>query len=281
MNHEIAGSKFQIIVFVLLAAFCFMVQSAQDTANNALENARTELQNAHEYYAKGDIEAARRNLSTAHKSLELAAAEIKSDRAKEETARLADEIRDLDEKVEHDSRLDQSTLSALWHKVTAIIARETDESIHGYRELSAAEATLRPLLDAKMHLYLAEHDLFFSGDVGKAQKELEKTLKFLTEASEKSDGGIKESVNKLVASVRRLQSQSRDGSWVINDIERGLNDAASSLAEAAKNASPPVRVRLESIRSDILKLGEDIDRTNLRVDYDAARAALSRIVNSL
>jgi len=269
------------VLCVLLSVIAVQAYSVEAGGSVPLEQARTKLATAAERYGAGDIESARQLLREASDLLQRAGASMTSAKAREQAAELSSEIHSLNERLEHDSQGQEGNLSRLWHKASAIIKREAEELIHGYVELSVAERTLKPLLDAKMHLYLAEHDLFVAHDVDKARHELDKASKYLATAEQSAPGPVRAEIDALQTDVQALAAETKEGAWGRDSVIQSLNAASTALTEAAKLASPPVRLQIESIRSDVHAVGTDIARRNQRADYERAMMSLESIINAL
>ena len=243
--------------------------------------ARLKLQNAYRLYEKGDIPAAREDLEKANRWLQKAVEENSS--AKEQTRQLANDIQALSEQLTSDSEQQQNAIVRLWHRSTALVAREMEDIIHRYNTLSTTEKTLKPLLDAKMHLFYAEHDLFGNHNLELAEYELDNVLEYLDDAAEQAKPEIKERINKIKLSIQALKSGAplSDEAWHKESVNQALSDAQSSLEKARQYVSPSDGVRIDKVKSDLAALQKDIVKNSAKQYYDSAMYQLVQLINDL
>jgi len=75
-----------------------------------------------------------------------------------------------------------------------------------YKQQQSANKTLRKLLDAKTHLFYAEHDLAKGRATDAIRKELKSTDRYLEEALSEADPPVRERINQLRKEVRALEA---------------------------------------------------------------------------
>jgi len=142
---------------------------------------------------------------------------------------------------------------------------------------------MRDLLDAKMHFYNAEHDLFLSHDTNDVNLELRKSLEYLSQAEKLAKSKVKQSVNHLITNINELisLSGSNKNAWKQDSLLHSLENAINNLSEAESVASPPTRLRVESIKQTISKLKQDTLKRSLKGKYDSIMADFRRTINSI
>jgi ribosomal protein S20 len=249
----------------------------------ALSEARINLKIAFDSYRKGDIAATEKNLKAASEWLDKAAQNSKTEKAREEARKLAAEINEFKGNIQQDSEQHEHGLARFWHRTTSIIKREYDHLVHSYLELSHTETLLKHLLDAKLHLFTAEHDLLVSHNAVDAKDELSMVLDYLDEAVAVAKPTSRDSIIALSKDIRLLHEtiNTEKKIWKNDSVTHALDKVLVDLAGANENASPTVQHRIELLVSDILTLRADVERDNIRNDYEAAMAALQNIINGL
>lgn len=254
-----------------------------NTDENALDMARLKIEKAINSYREGDIDASKRNLEIAIESLNKAVNDSQTEKAREESRKLGIKIDKFKEKLKHASGQHENSLIRFWHQTISIIKRETDHLIHSYNELSVSEKTLKYLLDAKMHLFMAQHDLFETHDDDDAIKELDNVLDYLDEASQVAKPSIKKKILNLSKNIDVLKEQIKPGQkvWKNNDLVVSLNQAINKLTEAKSIASPQIKLRIESLESEVQILRLEVERSNIKHDYELSLVKLRGIINEL
>ena len=243
--------------------------------------ARLKLQSAYSLYESGDIAATRKELEEASQALKKAIEEMGS--VKEQTRELANEIQALSEQLKSDSEQQQNAILRYWHRSTALVAREMEDIIHRYNALLTTEQTLKPLLDAKMHLVYAEHDLFTNHDAELAEHELGDVMKYLDDALKKAKPEFKDRIVKIQKGVKALKQGASlsDEAWQIGNVDNALNSAQSKLDEAKKYATPSDSVRIDKIKSELVVLQRDIVKSSAKQRYDSVMYQLVQLINDL
>ena len=254
-----------------------------DSEPSSLKKTHIELENAFDSYKKGDSDATKKHLEMASKWLNKASQNSRSDKAKEESSKLAAEIDSFRTRIKMESQQHENSLARFWHQATSIIKRETDQLIHSYVKLSIAEKTLNHLLDAKMHLFRAKHDLLVSHDNDDAEDELNKVLTYLDEAVEVAEPVKQSQIINFSKDIQRIKVQVsiKKGSWENDSVVIALDKALENLNKAKKNASPTINLRIELLKADFNALRADIEKNNIRNDYEAAMAKLNKIIVNL
>ena len=260
-------------------------QSSQTgtTEETALSAARLQLEHAFIAYQQGDTAATEEHLKAATEWLNKAAQSSKTDKARAEARQLAGEIDSFKKNVHQTSRQDENSLARFWHRATSIIKRETDQLIHSYAELSNTAQVLKHLLDAKLHLFTVEHDLFVSHNEVAATEELDRTLAYLDEAAQTASPAIRDKVLALSSDIQSLKARTNTstGSWKKDTVVHSLDEAVKQLEKAKSLASPATRLRIASLSEDVRTLRADTERHNIRIAYDAAMASLKNIIHEL
>lgn len=243
--------------------------------------ARLKLQSAYSLYESGDIAAARKDLEEANQSLRKAINEKGS--AKEQTQELANEIQALSEQLTSDSEQQQNAILRYWHRSTALVAREMEDIIHRYNALLTTEQTLKPLLDAKMHLFYAEHDLFTNHNAELAEYELGNVIKYLDHALKTAKPEFKDRIIKIQKGVKALEDGASlsEEAWQSGNVNNALNSAQSKLDEAMKYATPVDRVRIDKVKSELVVLQRDIVKNSAKQHYDSVMYQLVQLINDL
>lgn len=250
---------------------------------SALEVARMKLKSAVNHYKNGDLHATNEDLEVATEWLNKASQNSKTEKSRQESRQLAASIADFKKELKQSPGEDENTLIRFWHQSTAIIEREIEQLIHGYSELVMSEKILKYLLDARMHLYTAEHDLFVSHDIKDSEQELDTVLASLEQASQVADTHLRIKISALSKQLTLLQEQVResDKAWINNDEVILLDRAQDALSKAGDKATPEIKLRIESIQADIQKLRTDIERINIKANYESSMETLRDIINEI
>ncbi len=251
--------------------------------DDSLSAARDQLEQAFSSYRDQDIEATRNHLRQARDLLDQSVLNSASQTVKTEAKKLVDEIESFEQKLVAGSAEEEGSIARFWRRATSFIRRETEQLLHQYIELSQNEKTFKHLLDAKMHLFIAEHDLFVSNDTRDAYEELDKVLVDLDLASQQAVGQFKPQVDELtekVTALRKLMSASEE-SWLGSEVIEHLQNAHSDLLLAEQTAKPETSLQISIIRHQIESLRREEETRNLRNDYDAIMEDLKLIISKL
>lgn len=255
----------------------------QISVESTLALAREKLGYAFDAYREGDIERTKKHLDTASGSLLKALDNSKSEKTRDETSKLATEIEDFKTRLNQLTKEEENSIARFWHRATSLIKREAEQLIQDYVDLSTSEKILKHLLDAKMHFYNAEHDLFISHDAEDAGIELTRTLEYLTDASQIH---VPEVQRKIILLSQNIQSLKDNLSttkeiWSNDSVIQALDKALDNLTEVDINIAPSYKLRIETIKADIQTLRVNLARENIKNRYDSAMTTLRNIINEL
>ena len=155
--------------------------------------------------------------------------------------------------------------------------------VDSYVNSSKTNSALKNLLDAKMYLSTAEHDLLVSHDKESAKNDIKNTLNYLLEAEKVAQPNIKQQLVSLVDTIKGLEQKTANiaESGNNNETDKLLAIANTDLAKAKQNATPITQIEIEKIMTSINTLRRQIEQANLREDYESAMHMLSRIINNL
>lgn len=269
-------------VFILLLPFFYQSVLAEDKSNNTyLTVARTQLNIAFDNYNKGDITASKENLQHASEWLYKAVKHSRSDKVKVEAQKLATEIDKF--RLTLNKSSEKNDMVRFWHQASSLIKRESEQLIHSYTVSSTNNRMLRQLLDAKLHFYTADHDLFVSHDTSDAMAELNQSLEYLTEAKKLDRPDLQTDINRLFTGISELISliELNKAAWKEDTLIQSLDNAIDDLNQAESIAPPSTRLQLESIKLSISKLKQDTQKNNLKVKYEALMEIFSHTVNNI
>ena len=254
-----------------------------DSNKSALDVARLKLESAISSYKKGDMVATKYDLEVAIEWLNKAAQDSKAEKSREESHKLGAKINAFKEKLNQSSDEHENSLVRFWHQSTAIIEREVDQLTDSYIKLLASEKSLKYLLDAKMHLFTAKHDLFVSHNNEDAVQELDNVFDYLNEAGQVDKQPIQKKIIDLSKEIYILRGKvkQRQNAWRNNDVIISLSQSVDNLTKAKDKASPRIKLRIESIETEIQTLRADVERVNIKNDYESAMAKLRGIINEI
>ena len=282
LNHAIFKN-----VIILFLIFCYQPLMASEAAevkaeknNTYLQVARTQLDIANDDYTKGNIDSAKRHLQHANDWLDRAVEHSQSEVVKTAVTKLATEIKNFRSTLNKSSEKHQ--LARFWHQTTSLIQRESEHLIHSYTETSRRNQSLKHLLDAKMHFYTAEYDLFFSHNSDDAGNELRQSVEYLNQAESLAESESKQIVNNLIQSINEIISLSESSKITRKQdvLIQTLDNVVDNLKEAEAVAPAPVRSRLESIRKKVIKIEKETFSTNLKFKYDAIMKMFNRAIKN-
>ncbi len=170
-----------------------------------LARARRSLWQAMENYSAGNHEAVERDLNQALKWLEWinVGTDTKTGR---EAQRLHTEINELLDREKHKTSGTETELGGFWHRTIGLIEHQVETLYHAWRDQQSDNHLYKQLVDAKLHLFYAEHELFDSGDVKGAKQELIETAGYLREAAATTSGEQKSRLEALEKEVTALGS---------------------------------------------------------------------------
>lgn len=279
LNHTVI--KYIVILLLPLCYQSLLAEELAKSKNTYLDVSRTQLNLAFENYNKGEIAASKKNLKHASDWLNKAVEHSRSETIKVEAQKLAASIDSFRLTLNKSSK--KNDIARFWHQATSLIKRESEHLIHSYSESSTNNEIMRYLLDAKMHFYNAEHDLFLSHDTNDVNLELSKSLEYLSQAEKLAKSKVKQSVNHLITNINELisLSGSNKNAWKQDSLLHSLENAINNLSEAESVASPPTRLRVESIKQTISKLKQDTLKRSLKGKYDSIMVDFRRAINNI
>ncbi len=155
--------------------------------------------------------------------------------------------------------------------------------VDSYISSSNTDKTLKHLLDAKMYLSTAEHDLLVSHDKKSAHEDIESTLQFLAEAVDVAKPDIKTRVIALIETLKVLEQRTDNKAQAgkDNEVDDLLGVAQKNLLKASDIASPEEKQEIAKINNSIQRLRNKIEHVNLRDDYEKSMQTLNEIINAL
>lgn len=168
-----------------------------------LAKARRELWQAMEDYAAGHHEAVEADLRRAQDWLEKVNADADT-KTQREAQRLHSDIMELLERETHKTPEGKSELAGFGHRSMGLVERQAEKLYHAWRDQQTENHIFGQLVNAKMHLYYAEHELFVSGDAEDAQEELSKTKAYLEAAATAASEERKSEIEALEEHVATL-----------------------------------------------------------------------------
>jgi len=279
------NKTFQFILIFLTFSYTTLLYSQTeeqtDSENTYLHVAKSQLSNAFDEYNNGNITESRESLKKASEWLYKAVNHSKSDKVKLESKKLATEIDNFSLTLNKTSK--QNDLVRFLHQASSLIKRESEDLYHSYTESSNNNRTLKHLLDAKMHFYRADHDLFVSNDSSDAKIELENTLEYLDEASSIARPDIKPRIKKLIKKIQNLilLSESKKNNWNKNNLVITLDRSLKNLNNARKIASQANKLRLDMIINNINQIKSDIQKNNVKIKYNSIMTNFTLTINSI
>jgi len=272
--NKLKHSLIILIYIVLMSSYLqpILAEEQSDYDNTYLKVARNQLSIAFDKFNDGDIAGSKKSLNKASDWLYKAVAHSKYDKVKIEAEKLASEIDRFRQKLSHSS--EQNDMVRFWHQATSLIVRESEQLIHSYIKSSNDNKILRRLLDAKMHFFIADHDLFVSHDLKNALQELNNSLKYLGQADSIAKPELEARLNILINKIKALKSrtESNKESWKDDKLIGSLDKAIYNITNAESSATPSINLRLKSIEQNIYQLKLDMQKTNIKSKYDSIMA---------
>ena len=115
--------------------------------------------------------------------------------------------------------------------------------VDSYLDSSATNAVLKHLLDAKMYLSTAEHDLLVSRDKESAQLDIENTINYLVEAEKIAQPEISEGIVALIENLKKLERKTKSSENIgkDSDTDKLLAIANTNLHNEAVEKAPKGR----------------------------------------
>ncbi len=238
-------------------------------ASHPMAVAHQQIDQAREYYKKGELDKVKSSLDAASKWL-------KNHQDGNEAAELVSEIRQLQEKIENPSKENEGAISRLWHRSSALVAREIEQISKSWTDSPIASATMKHLIDARTRFSYAEHDLFSIHDDEKARYEINKTLAYLDKANEIAIPRVREKIISLKKDIQQLPT-SQTNAAEVRTIIQSLEMAKTSVNKATHSVSPEIQARSKKIAEDINNLQKDIFLLEKRQQYDSVMKRLREL----
>lgn len=194
--------KFILILLLPLCSQAAFAEEQIQDENTYLKVARTQLDIAFDNYNKGDISASKRSLKNASEWLYKAVMHSRSDTVRDKAQKLATEIDSF--RLTLNKSSEKNDMARFWHQVSSLIIRESEHLIHSYTESSTNNTIMRLLLDAKMHFFNADHDIFMSHDTDDVSLELGSSIEYLRQAEALAKPEFKPYVHQLIININEL-----------------------------------------------------------------------------
>lgn len=281
--NKVKHCSVSLIIVILMSFYMQPVLAEEQPGkdNTYIQVARDQLSIAIDQYNEGDIAESKHSLKKASNWLNEAVSHSEYEKVRTEAESLASEIDSFRLTLNHSSG--QNDIVRFWHQATSLVIRESEQLIHSYIDSSNDNTILRHLLDAKMHFFLAEHDLFYSHEMKDAIQELNISLEYLDQADAIARPGLEARINKLINNIKALVTltESSKESWEKDEIIQSLDMAIKNVADAESLATPSNRSRLKSIQQDIDQLKSAIQKTNLKTRYDSIMSDFNRTIRNI
>lgn len=181
------------------------IQFLAVVGSTPLARARDDLHRAAGNYREEHYAAARADLARAGSWLRLAG-ERSVEKGRQGAQQLADEIEALGKKIEQAADNQSHTLGGFIHRSLALIEHEAEGMWLRYKQQQASNQTLRKLIDAKLHLFYAGHELQRGDDIASIRKELRSTDSYLGEALAEARPEIRKRVTQVRAEVAAIDA---------------------------------------------------------------------------
>jgi len=188
-----------------LAAAEESIQFLAVVGSTPLARARDDLHSAARNYQEAHYAAARSDLTRASSWLRLAS-ERSLEKGRQGAQQLAEEIDALKTKIEQEDDNKSHTLGGFIHRSLALIEHEAEGMWLRYKQQQASNQTLRKLIDAKLHLFYAGHELQRGDDIAAIRKELRSTDGYLVEALAEARPKIRERIVQVRAEVAAIEA---------------------------------------------------------------------------
>ena len=253
-----------------------------DTAVQAkypISKAQQSLERAQQNYKQDDLESVKQNLQEAKKWLE--SSQISENaKSNSEAKKLASEIAELENQLSGSTDENESTLSRLWHRSTALVEHELQSVNKRWTEASSANESYKYILDARLHFDYAEHELFVSQDSENAKEEIKLALDYLEEAKKVANPSAVNKIDQLQKEIGTLIN-SKPAQAEKQKLTDLLNLAGDNLQQARKGSGPLMDSELEKIGNQIEGLISNLDNLLSREQYQIIMSKLIKIDKDL
>ena len=157
--------------------------------------------------------------------------------------------------------------------------------IDKYIAASKTDEALKYLLDAKMDLSAAEHDLLLSNNITDATENIENTITYLEQAKNSAKPTIKNEIETLRQHLKLLEKKtlSKENNDLNNDVDQLLGVAQSTLTKAQEHtkSASSTKQKIIAINKEIQALRNQIEHNNLKEDYKSAMHSLNAIIDHM
>ena len=157
--------------------------------------------------------------------------------------------------------------------------------VDSYVDSSNTNETLKHLLDAKMYVSTAEHDLLVSRDKESAQVDIENALAYLVDAENAAKPDVKNQISLLIPKLKSLEKKTLKEKLDDHDnqVDFLLKTAQDKLFETHNidHVSESTKQKIKEISFTIQELRIKIEHSNLRDDYEAIMNSLNNIIRML
>lgn len=247
--------------------------------NHPLAMAHQKLEQAHSDYRKGNIDAALDDLEAASRWLQdpKISGNVKT---RDEAAKLADEVENLRKSIKSPTDEHEGTIARIWHRASVLVKHEIQNLERGWKETSTTNKTLKHLLDAKLHLNYAEHELFVSHETKKSSRDLNKAIAYMDEAYKVAAPEVREKIASIRVDLQKLSSN-QIGTSEQKKIFNALDTARASLDGASQGVTPLIQVRLRAITSEIEDLKERIGILERQAQYEMILKKVRELIRGL
>lgn len=165
---------------------------------------KLKLRHAAENYSNGHLQFVKEDLEQVTHWLDLAD-EHMDPKMRQEINKLRLQVRELYNAMNDASEEQQNILARLWHRSVVLLEREMDRLSHSWNEVESANSTMKSLIDAKMHFYYAEYDLFEKHNTTAVIEELDKSLYYIDKAYQTASPAVKKQIMKIRKDITTLQ----------------------------------------------------------------------------
>jgi hypothetical protein len=279
--------------FVLIVLGFFSISAEQTTTIEANKQsaevsaetrhpmllAQKNLEQAQKNFKLGDIEAVKQNLQEAKIWLENSQSS-KNAKSNEEAKKLANEIAGLEKQLSNSTDQNESTLSRLWHRSTALVEHELQLVSKHWSEASIANQAYKHILDARLHFNYAEHELFVSHDSENARHEIKQTLDYLEKAKKAANPAVSKQIELIHNEIDALSNTQIDQTEK-QKLAMSLDSARKTLEQASKNSGPLIESEIKTIGGQIEKLKSNLDDLLSRQHFQSIMSQLHKLDSEL
>jgi hypothetical protein len=202
-------------------------------------------------------------------------------KTKEEAAILIKEIELFQQRLNQPAEENEGAIARLYHRSTALVEREVQHALKNWDEASTANATLKQLVDARLHFHYAEHELFVSHDAKGTTKELTKTIAYLDRANITALPHVKQKIVAVKTEIQKLAgSNSNDADIDAGQqkITQALDTAQAALQQASEGVTTSeIKNKLKTITNELKSLKKEISSLENKQHYHEIMNALTQL----